>query len=133
MCLVWTTGYSTNPDISNETEMAKKKTGVSKSQAIRDYLAKNPNATASEVVPALAGKGIKVTPGLVSNVKSTSGPKRRRKKKAGRKKVVKRRRPGRRSAAELSAKDLIAAKQLADQLGGIGEARRALDTLERLT
>lgn len=112
--------------------MAKKRKGTSKSQAIRNYLGKKPSATASEIVPALAEKGIKVTPGLVSNVKSTSGPKRRRKKKAGKKKMVKRRRPGRRAAATLSADDLMAAKKLAVQLGGIGEARRALDTLERL-
>ncbi len=113
--------------------MAKKRTGVSKSQVIRNYLATNPNATPNKIVAALGKKGIKVSPGLASNVKYTSGPKRRLKKKTGKKKVVKRRRPGRRSAAELSANDLLAAKQLADQLGGIGEARRALDTLERLT
>ncbi len=88
--------------------------------------------TPSEIIAALGGKGIKVSPGLASNVKYTSGPK-RRKKKTGKKRVVKRRRPGRRSAADLSAKDLLAAKQLADQLGGIQEVRRALDTLERLT
>ncbi len=112
--------------------MAKKKTGISKSQAIRNYLVTNPKATPNEIVAAMGKKGIKVTPGLAANVKFTSGPKRRRKKKAGKKGVVKRRRPGRRSAAALSADDLLAAKQLADQLGGIGEARRALDTLERL-
>ena len=113
--------------------MAKKTTGVNKSQAIRDCLATNPKATPNEIVAALGKKGIKVSPGLASNVKYTSGPKRRLKKKTGKKKVVKRRRPGRRSAAELSADDLLAAKQLADQLGGIQEARRALDTLEKLT
>lgn len=110
----------------------QKKRSTNKSQAIRDYLAKKPSATASEVVPELKKKGITVTPGLVSNIKSTSGPKRRRKKKAGKKKVVKRRRPGRRAAVTLSADDLMAAKQLADQLGGIQAARKALDTLERL-
>jgi len=117
------------------------------SQAIRDYLSTNPKATPNEIVAALGKKGIKVSPGLASNVKYTSGPKRLKKKtgkkkagkkkagkkKAGKRKVVKRRRPGRRAAAELSADDLLAAKQLADQLGGIGEVRRALDTLERLT
>ena len=111
--------------------MAKKRRGVNKSQAIRDYLSTNPKATGNEITAALAKKGIKVSPGLASNVKYTSGPK-RLKKKTGKKRVVKRRRPGRRSAAELSAKDLLAAKQLADQLGGIREVRRTLDTLERL-
>jgi hypothetical protein len=111
--------------------MAKKRTGVNKSQAIRDFLSTNPEATGSEITAALAKKGIKVSPGLASNVKYTSGPK--RKKKTSKNKVVKRRLPGRRSASELSANDLLAAKQLADQLGGIQEARRALDTLEKLT
>ena len=110
--------------------MANKRTGVNKSQAIRNYLATNPKAAANEITAALAKQGIKVSPGLASNVKYTSGPK--RKKKAGKKTVVKRRRPGKRSAAELSADDLLAAKQLADQLGGIQEARRALDMLEKL-
>jgi hypothetical protein len=110
--------------------MAKKKT-ANKSQAIRDYLATNPKAAATEIVAALAKMGIKVSPGLASNVKFTSQSK--RKKKAGEKTVVKRRRPGKRSATELSLDDLLAAKQLANQLGGIGEARQALDTLEKLT
>jgi len=111
--------------------MARKKTGVNKSQAIRDYLSTNPKATGNEITAALAKKGIKVSPGLASNVKYTSGP--NRKKTAGKKTVVKRRRPGKRSAADLSLSDLLATKSLVDQLGGIGEARRALDTLEKLT
>ena len=125
------TDCSTNPNNCNERKMAKKKTGVSKSQAIRNYLATNPKATPNEIVAALGKKGIKVSPGLAGNVKYTSGLK-RRKKKTGKKRVVKRRRPGRRSVAKLSADDLLAARQLADQLGGIQEARRALETLERL-
>lgn len=113
--------------------MAKKKRRVNKSEAIRKYLAGNPDATPSEIIPALREKGIKVTPGLVSNVKSTSGPNRRRRKNSRKKKIVKMRRPGRRAATELSAVDLVAVKELADQLGGINEARRALDMLETLS
>ncbi len=60
--------------------MAKKKTGVSKSQAIRNYLATNPKAAPSEIIAALGKKGIEVSPGLASVVKYTSGPKRRKKK-----------------------------------------------------
>jgi len=113
--------------------MAKKRTGVNKSRSIRNYLATNPKATPNEIVAALGKKGIKVSPGLVSKVKYTSGPKRRLQKKTGKKRVVKRRHSGKRNAADLSVDDLLAAKQLADKLGGIGEVRRALDTLERLT
>ncbi len=44
---------------------------VNKSQAIRDYYKLNPKAKTQEVVDALAKKGITVTTGLVTNVKST--------------------------------------------------------------
>ncbi len=50
--------------------MAKKKSqGPSKSQAVRDYLAEHPSATASIVIPELAQRGIDVSPALVSQVK----------------------------------------------------------------
>jgi len=43
---------------------------INKSQAIRDYYKSNPKAKTSEVVDALAKKGITVTTGLVTTVKS---------------------------------------------------------------
>ncbi|EAQ77681.1 hypothetical protein [Blastopirellula marina] len=42
----------------------------SKSDAIRDFLSQNPNATSAEVVTALREKGIEVTPGHVATVKN---------------------------------------------------------------
>src|ERR1700681_4690994 len=54
---------------------------VNKSEAIREILTKNPEATASEVTTTLAGKGIKVAPNLYYFVKGKmSGRKGRRKK-----------------------------------------------------
>lgn len=123
------------PELQEGAGMAKKKARGNKSQAIRDYLAENPQATASEIVPALKKQGFKVSPGLVSQVKSTSGPKRGRRKGAKKKGTRKKgpARAGRPAAAGgLSLSDLQEAKRLADQLGGVQEARAALEALEEL-
>ena len=112
--------------------MAKTRKGTNKSEAIRGYLASHPKSSPNEIVAALGEEGIKISAGLASNVKYTSSAKRRTKKKAGQKRLVTRRIPSRTAAAELSADDLIAAKQLVDRLGGLEAARRALDTLESL-
>ena len=55
---------------------------MNKSQAIRDFYKTNPKAKTSEVVDALAKKGITVTTGLVTNVKSTHNKKHAAKKAA---------------------------------------------------
>ena len=111
--------------------MAKKRrrrSGVNKSEAIREYLNQQPGATPKEIVAALAQQGIKVSEGLAGNVKYTSA-------KRGRVGRGRRGRPpGRRGGAggALSAQDLLEAKKLADQLGGIDQARRALEALQQL-
>ncbi|WP_166821879.1 hypothetical protein [Thalassoroseus pseudoceratinae] len=119
--------------------MAKKTAsgGVNKSQAIRDYLSEKPGATASEIVPALEEKGISVTPGLVSQVKSTIGgskPTRKttKKKKGGAKKTSAPKATRSTSKSSLSATELMNAKKFADELGGIERTRQALDMLEQL-
>jgi hypothetical protein len=127
--------------------MAKKKSqGVNKSQAVRDYLAEHPDATASTILPALAERGIDVSVALVSQIKqrlknsgeSGSG-KPTTKKKAGRKKVAGRKAMTKkttatssRAAKALTADDLVEAKKLVDELGGIDQAREALKYLENL-
>jgi hypothetical protein len=89
--------------------MAKKAAGgVNRSQEIRDYLAQNPQATPTQIVSALAERGIEVAEGLASVVKSEM----RRKAAAGtgasagngrRKKVWKRpRKAGRMAVARAS-------------------------------
>ena len=71
--------------------MAKKRSGgTSQSQSIRDYLAKNPDATASEIIPALAKQGVEVSATSVHNTRSQMKKKASGSKKATRKKVVKR-------------------------------------------
>lgn len=110
--------------------MAKKRTGKSKSQHIRDYLQEKPDATPNQIVDALKAKGITASVGLASNVKYTSGYR----SKGGRKrKRVLRRKPGRRAAGtQLTVQQLVEVKKLAGQLGGIEQARNALDALATL-
>ena len=141
--------------------MAKKKAAtVNKAQAVRDYLGKHPEATASVVIPALGKEGITVSSALVSNTRSrmkmagklpslpegnsssepigqTTETAQPTPKKATKKRAVKQARPAttaapNQTARGLSAEDLFEAKQLADQLGGIAEAREALNVLESL-
>jgi hypothetical protein len=49
--------------------MAKKQK-VNKTKAVADYLKTHPKAMSSEIAQALGKKGIKITPGHVSNIKS---------------------------------------------------------------
>ncbi len=126
--------------------MAKKKAVVNRSAAIRKYQAKNPSATAKEVVSALAMQGIAVREQLVYTVKSKNKDQKKAAKKAVvvKKKavVVKRKRATRKKATRkkvtrpsvsaLSAKELFEAKKLVDKLGSIDGARKAIETLEQL-
>jgi len=94
-----------------------------KSAAIRNYIASNPNAKPKEILTALKARGIDVSVGLVSVVKYA---KPKSGKKPGRPK-------GTKSASGLSADQLLAAKALADSLGGIQNTREALDLIEKLS
>lgn len=108
--------------------------GVNMSDAIRDYIAANPAASRPEIRNALQAQGVAVSNSLVNAVFM--------KVKKGGGKSAKRGRPGRPKAARaaapassggnMSAAELINAKQLVDQLGGIGKVRDALALLEQL-
>ena len=91
-----------------------------KSQLIRDYKAKHPEAKPSQIVDAL--KAHKVSIGLVGNVlhKAKHG---KTKKRRGRK-------PSHNGAA-VNLQSLLAAKKLVDQLG-LEHAKSALSVLEKL-
>ena len=107
--------------------MAKKKSGVNKSQAIRDYLKAKPEAGPTEVVAEMKKKNIKITPALVSNVKKAmNGGKSTGK---GAKRGPK---PGRRAADQLSINDLLTAKEFADSVGGVDQAVAVLKALDKL-
>ena len=86
--------------------MAKRRNKAAK---IRALLADNPDATAKEVVKTLAAQHVRVTPAQVYNVKSTA------------------------AKPQLNGyASLIQAKKLADALGGVKQARAALDVLAKL-
>ena len=104
--------------------MAKKKTSGNKSQAIRDALSANPDASPKDIAEKLVGAGHKVTPAYVSIVKynqSKAGGKKGRKvrvKKAGRR------------AAE--GDGFGAALEFIQASGGLAQARSKLDVIEMI-
>jgi hypothetical protein len=86
--------------------MAKRRNKAAK---IRAVLADKPDATAKEVIQKLATQRVRVTPAQVYNVKSTA------------------------AKPKLNGyESLIQAKKLADRLGGVEQARAALDVLAKL-
>lgn len=102
-----------------------------KSAAIKAYFAESPEAGPTEVVAKLAEKGIKVTPTLVSNIKT-----RLKKEREGGVKKTKGRGPGRPprvSNDSISVAALVEAKKFVEQLGSLEAARHALETVSRLS
>jgi hypothetical protein len=95
---------------------------INKSEAIREYLKGNPEATPTVIQQDLLRQGVKVGYSLISQVKYKGGGTRR----------VTRRGPGRRGGVNISMDDLVSAKQIADRLGGLERAKQALTMLERL-
>ena len=109
--------------------MAKKAAGgPNKSEAIRNYKSSHSGAGPKDIAAGLAEQGIKVTPQFVSTVLSTA----KRRKGKGRR--------GRAAAASSGAKpgrkdalsQLVLAKKMSDQFGGVEKARAALDALARI-
>ena len=103
---------------------------VNKSQAIREFMAKNPDSTPKTIREGLLEQGVDASVGLISAVKyggknaSNGGSRRVRR-------VIRRGR-GRSSGAGITSDDLIRAKQFAEEIGGIANARQALELLEQL-
>jgi hypothetical protein len=101
-----------------------------KSQAIRDAYARLGSRTRPrDVIADLKSQGIEVSSAQVSMVRKAMGMRRRGRRggAAGRATAV-----ARTPAGSVSVNDLIAAKQLVDQMGGVKVVRKALETLERL-
>jgi len=118
--------------------MAKKtskRAKPSKSAAIVEQVQQNPEAGNAEVAAAVNKQfGLDVTPAYVSTIKSTKGLTKRRqvsKKKSVAKSVKRVGRP-KHVSSDMSLSQLQHAKEFADQLGGVGEAKRALDALAGL-
>ncbi len=100
-----------------------KKRGVNKSEKIRAFIAANPAATPKVIIVGLKQTGLTVTNSLVNAIKYGSGSKSKKITRRGR---------GPASAGAISFDDLIGAKQIADRLGGVEKAQKALGMLERL-
>lgn len=108
--------------------MAKKsEKSPGKAATIRQYMKDNPKAGPQAVAAALKEQGIVCTPAYVSTIKSLA---RKRGRKRGRKAGV--------AAAVatpvegLSINLLVQAKKLASQLGGVAQAKAAIDALAKL-
>jgi len=105
-----------------------RKRKINRSQAIRDYLAKNAGASVGEIKEALAKKGIDASDSLISAVKYKKA------RRKGRSKGKRGRRAGPRAAsvAGVSVETLVAAKQLVDRVGGVEAAVQAIGVLRKL-
>jgi hypothetical protein len=104
--------------------------GLNRSEEVRKYLLAHPGAGPKEVVAALAEQGMTITPAMVSNVKYGSG---RTKKAAGRRpRAQAAPPPGAAESGDFPLDLLVEAKKFADLMGGIAQARAALDALASL-
>ena len=95
-----------------------------KSQLIRDFAEQHPDAKPAAIVEGL--KPHKVGYGLVSNVlhRARHGQGKKGRGKRG---------PASRNGAGLNLEALLAAKQLAERVGGLAVAKAALDALAKLS
>lgn len=106
--------------------MARMKRGA-RSQAIREYLAANPEASSKAVVEGLKAKGVKVMIPLVNSIKYKKPAKGRRRRGLTVTAAARRTR-----APQVTIEQLLEVKRLADSLGGADYVRRALDALDQL-
>lgn len=111
--------------------MAKRvrKRKINKSQKIPDYLAANGSAGPTLVAKALKADGITVSTAMVSTIRSKLGLVKRRRKRRKQQAVVLSNGAAQSLNVLQVAKLLKAAKRLAAELGGIKEAKAALDAL----
>lgn len=118
--------------------MAKKSGGPNKSAAIREYVAANPEAKPKEIVDAMKSQGMDVSPAFVSTIKSKSatGGNKKKARGGGRPKAPRAAASASTARAggggELSVNQLVKAKKLADELGGVANARAVLEALEKI-
>tara|TARA_R110002072_G_scaffold927_1_gene7374 strand:- start:23665 stop:24252 length:588 start_codon:yes stop_codon:yes gene_type:complete len=108
--------------------------GVNMSDAIRDFITANPSATRPEIRDTLQAQGVPVSNSLVNAVfmRVKKGGGKSAKRGPGRPKAAVRAAAPASSGGNMSAVELINAKQLVDQLGGIDKVRDALALLEQL-
>ena len=109
--------------------MAKKAAaGPNKSKAIRDYKSSHSGAGPKDIAAALAEQGVKVTPGFVSTVLSNAKRKGRKGKRKGGRPAGAAAKPGRKDPLS----QLVLAKRMVDQFGGVDQARAALNAIAQI-
>lgn len=125
----------------------RRKTGATTdSDLIREFIAHNPVATPKEIRVGMSEQGNNVSPSLINRIKyndplaksaagaparaGSRGRPKRRGRRPGRRPGG---RPGANGAGQISIEHLIAAKKLAEQLGGIDSAKQAVDALAKLS
>ena len=122
--------------------MARKtKSKINKSNAIRELKAANPEAGPTEIATMIKEQfGVDVTPATVSTVLSTDKkrngkvgrPGRPKGSKNGTVKATNGTKVGLNGNQDAFIQNLLKAKQLVSDMGGISEARNALNALESL-
>lgn len=100
-----------------------------KSDTIREALAKWPDLTTGEIADKLKAQGHDVTMPYVSSVKSLDAKKAKTKRK---RQASSRRVKGGRSRRVVSMTALRKTRELAKELGGVNQLRLLLDLLEEL-
>ena len=105
------------------------RTAGAKTQAVRQALSDNPRKSPKEISDVLVEQGIDATAKYVSTIKTKMRGKGKNKAKAA---------PAPEAAAPVVPKDAVSisllqkAKKLAAQLGGIKEAKAAIDALAQI-
>ncbi|MCH5375687.1 MAG: hypothetical protein JJ992_17080 [Planctomycetes bacterium] len=120
------------------TKAATGESNVNKTAEIKKALAATPEKPPKEIADNLIAKGVDVTPGYVSTIKTNLKKASETRKKTGKKRVTKKK-VGRKKRGTASAKasgityeQLQLAKQLAKNFGGVEEAKAALNALSQL-
>ena len=118
-----------SPVVVEASPAASASAAVSKTQAVKSYLAENRKALPKEISAALKVQGIDVSPGYVSGIKSQLQAKKKAKAAPA---------PATPAAGPVVPKDAVSlgllqkAKKLAAQLGGVKEAKAAIDALAQI-
>ena len=106
---------------------AKKGAGENKARAIREYCASHPKDGPNAVAAALnKQKGWSISPQYVSTIKSNA------KKSGGKKTRASSATKPRNGAETFTVSSLLTAKKLAEELGGVSQAKAALDAVSKL-
>ncbi|MGN6544622.1 MAG: hypothetical protein ACTHK7_06215 [Aureliella sp.] len=113
--------------------------GPSKSDLIRTASTENPEAGPTEIAKMIqTAHNIKVSPAMVSTVLSQDRTRGGKPAKRGRPPKAAAAGKGRKAAAAgskaggVSVDTLVRIKQLADEMGGVDQARKALDALSQI-